>query len=75
MVAVQKTRAGCPMDEWRSGCHRQNCIGNRKHHVKTFVEPIGLRTVALCPYRKVMTKIENMCLQVWRQHGTVRFNQ
>ncbi|AWB08528.1 hypothetical protein A6A40_26395 (plasmid) [Azospirillum humicireducens] len=75
MVAVQQTRAGCPMDERRSGCHRQNCIGNRKHHVKTFVEPVGAPTVFLKTYKNVMAKIENMFLQVWRRRGTVRFNR
>ncbi|KAA0582094.1 hypothetical protein FZ983_06185 [Azospirillum sp. B21] len=75
MVAMQQTRAGCPMEERRSGRHLQNCIGNRKHHVKTFVEPVRSPTVSFEPYRIVMGRIENMFLQVWRRHGTVRFNR
>ncbi|MBY6264109.1 hypothetical protein EI613_19615 [Azospirillum sp. 412522] len=75
MVAMQQTRAGCPLGRGRLVCRRQNCIGNGKLHVKTFMEPCDIATVSFEPYKNVMGMIENMCLQVWRSHGRVRFNR
>ncbi|KAA0588868.1 hypothetical protein FZ938_13550 [Azospirillum oryzae] len=75
MVAMQQTRAGCPLGRGRLRCRRQNCIGNGKLHVKTFMEPCDIATVSFGPYQNDMGMIENMCLQLWRRRGTVRPNK